>query len=87
MALPAVIQEIIGIIGHGRAMSLVHEFGGQELRIPKTEGGDTWAALAEVIGEKAMVGAGAVVTKDVPARAVVVGNPAKIVRYLDDPVS
>lgn len=39
------------------------------------------------IGEKAMVGAGAVVTKDVPARAVVVGNPATIVRYLDDSVS
>jgi UDP-2-acetamido-3-amino-2,3-dideoxy-glucuronate N-acetyltransferase len=39
------------------------------------------------VGEKAMVGAGAVVTKDVPSRAVVVGNPAKIVRYLDDPVS
>jgi acetyltransferase-like isoleucine patch superfamily enzyme len=33
------------------------------------------------IGEKAMVGAGAVVTKDVPPRAVVVGNPARIVRY------
>lgn len=39
------------------------------------------------IGERAIVGAGAVVTKDVPARAVVVGNPAKILRYLDDPVS
>jgi acetyltransferase-like isoleucine patch superfamily enzyme len=39
------------------------------------------------IGEKAMVGAGAVVTKDVPSRAVVIGNPAKIVRYLDDPLS
>jgi UDP-2-acetamido-3-amino-2,3-dideoxy-glucuronate N-acetyltransferase len=40
------------------------------------------------IGEKAMVGAGAVVTKSVPALAVVVGNPAKIVRYVeDDPIS
>lgn len=40
------------------------------------------------IGEKAMVGAGAVVTKSVPAFAVVFGNPAKIVRYLeDDPIS
>lgn len=39
------------------------------------------------IGDRAMVGAGAVVTKDVPARAVVVGNPAKIVRYLDDSLS
>lgn len=35
------------------------------------------------VGEFAMVGAGAVVTKDVPARAVVVGNPAKIIRYID----
>lgn len=29
-----------------------------------------------------MVGAGAVVTKSVPDNAVVVGNPARIVRYL-----
>lgn len=54
MALPAVIQEIIRIIGHGNAMSLVREFGGQELRIPRTDAGDTWAALAEVIGEQSM---------------------------------
>lgn len=39
------------------------------------------------IGEKSMVGAGAVVTKDVPSRALVIGNPAKIVRYLDDSIS
>jgi UDP-2-acetamido-3-amino-2,3-dideoxy-glucuronate N-acetyltransferase len=35
------------------------------------------------IGEYAMVGAGAVVTKDVPDNAVVVGNPARIIRYLE----
>ncbi len=35
------------------------------------------------IGKYAMVGAGAVVTKDVPDYAVVVGNPAKIVRYVE----
>lgn len=34
------------------------------------------------IGEEAMVGAGSVVTKDVPDYAVVVGNPAKIIRYI-----
>jgi UDP-2-acetamido-3-amino-2,3-dideoxy-glucuronate N-acetyltransferase len=35
------------------------------------------------IGRSAMVGAGAVVTKDVPANAIVVGNPARIVGYVD----
>jgi acetyltransferase-like isoleucine patch superfamily enzyme len=35
------------------------------------------------IGRSAMVGAGAVVTKDVPPNAIVVGNPARIVGYVD----
>ena len=32
------------------------------------------------IGEEAFVGAGAVVTKDVPPRVIVVGNPARVLR-------
>jgi acetyltransferase-like isoleucine patch superfamily enzyme len=35
------------------------------------------------IGESAIVGAGSVVTKDVPAKAIVAGNPARILRYID----
>jgi acetyltransferase-like isoleucine patch superfamily enzyme len=35
-----------------------------------------------VIGENAIVGAGSVVTKDVPANAIVAGNPAKFFRYI-----
>jgi acetyltransferase-like isoleucine patch superfamily enzyme len=35
------------------------------------------------IGENAIVGAGSVVTKDVPANSIVAGNPAKILRYID----
>jgi len=34
------------------------------------------------IGENALVGAGAVVVKDVPNNAIVVGNPAKIIKYI-----
>ena len=34
------------------------------------------------IGENAMVGAGAMVTKDVPSNAVVAGNPARIIKFL-----
>ncbi len=36
------------------------------------------------IGEEAFVAAGAVVTKDVPPRMVVVGVPARVVRAVDD---
>ncbi len=39
------------------------------------------------VGRRAMVGAGAVVTRDVPANAVVVGNPARIVGYVDRPIT
>ncbi|HXT10435.1 MAG TPA: acyltransferase [Candidatus Angelobacter sp.] len=34
------------------------------------------------IGERALVGAGSVVTKDVPAFAVVAGNPARVIKQL-----
>jgi len=33
-----------------------------------------------VIGENAIVGAGSVVTHDVPANTIVAGNPAKVLR-------
>ena len=36
------------------------------------------------IGENAMVGAGAVVTKDVYTNMVVIGNPAKILREITE---
>jgi acetyltransferase-like isoleucine patch superfamily enzyme len=35
------------------------------------------------IGENAIVGAGSVVTKDVPSNSIVAGNPAKVLRCID----
>ena len=35
------------------------------------------------IGEFAIIGAGAVVARDVPSRAIMVGNPARIVGYVE----
>ena len=36
------------------------------------------------IGENAIVGAGSVVTKDVPASAIVAGNPARVLRFVKE---
>lgn len=45
-------------------------------------GGSVVVLPGVTIGENAVVGAGSVVTKDVPANVVVAGNPAKVIRTL-----
>ncbi len=41
--------------------------------------------LANVtIGERAIIGAGSVVTREVPPKAIVAGNPAALMRFIDD---
>jgi acetyltransferase-like isoleucine patch superfamily enzyme len=37
-----------------------------------------------VIGENAIVGAGSTVTQNVPTNAIVAGNPARLLRYLNE---
>ncbi|HKI92468.1 MAG TPA: hypothetical protein VJ986_09205 [Gaiellaceae bacterium] len=47
-------------------------------------GGGVVLCPGVVVGEEAYVGAGAVVIDDVPERAVVVGNPARVIRTVDE---
>lgn len=58
------------------------EFSRTVLKRGCSIGANATILAGTVIGENAMVGAGAVVTKDVPANAVVAGNPAKVVRNI-----
>ena len=43
--------------------------------------GSNATIMPVTIEDNAIIGAGAVVTKDVPAGAIVIGNPARILRY------
>lgn len=53
------------------------------LRRGASIGANATVLAGVTIGRHAMVGAGAVVTSDIPAHAVVVGNPARVVRLTD----
>ena len=63
---------------------------GLEYAEPIGVGDDVWLGGGAVvlpgvtIGDRAVVGAGSVVTRDVPADAVVAGNPARVIRSLEE---
>ena len=64
----------------GRTEKRKAEMRGPTIRRSARVGGGAIICPGVEIGEEAFVGAGAVVTKDVPARKLVVGNPARILR-------
>ena len=47
-------------------------------------GGNCVVLSGVTIGNNVVVGAGSIVTKDIPDNAVVAGNPARILRYIDN---
>lgn len=65
-----------------RSKQYPDSFSGITLKNYSSIGANATLLPGITIGEGAMVGAGAVVTKDVPDYAVVVGNPAKVIRYI-----
>jgi acetyltransferase-like isoleucine patch superfamily enzyme len=68
----------------GRTEKRLSEMRGPTIRRGARIGGGAILCPGVEIGEEAFVGAGAVVTKDVPARKLVVGNPARVLREVPD---
>jgi acetyltransferase-like isoleucine patch superfamily enzyme len=87
------------VIGRGTLISegvviYTHDHGRDPRSVPvpcpKVIGENVWIGAralilpgCRTIGDGAMIGAGAVVTRDVPARAVVAGNPARVIERLE----
>ena len=68
----------------GRTEKRFGNVKGPTIRRGARVGGGAILCPAVEIGEEAFVGAGAVVTKDVPPRKVVVGSPARVLRDVPD---
>jgi acetyltransferase-like isoleucine patch superfamily enzyme len=68
----------------GRTERRLDLLAGPTIRRGARVGGGAVLCPGVEIGEEAFVGAGAVVTKDVPSRVVVVGSPARVLRDVPD---
>lgn len=47
-------------------------------------GADTFVLKGVTIGKNSVIGAGSVVTRDVPANTIAAGNPAKVIKFISD---
>ncbi|HEY9847932.1 MAG TPA: sugar O-acetyltransferase [Leptolyngbyaceae cyanobacterium] len=62
---------------------------GRELAAPIKIGNNVWIGGGAIIcpgvtiGDNTTIGAGSVVTKDIPGNAIAVGNPCRVIRYLE----
>ena len=68
-----------------RSKSYPEEFAKTHLEDGASIGANATILPGITIGAKSMVGAGSVVTRSVPPRAIVLGNPARIVGYVETP--
>jgi acetyltransferase-like isoleucine patch superfamily enzyme len=68
----------------GRTEKRLSQLRGPTIRRGARIGGGAMLCPGVEIGEDAFVGAGAVVTKDVPPRKLVVGSPARVLREVPD---
>jgi UDP-2-acetamido-3-amino-2,3-dideoxy-glucuronate N-acetyltransferase len=70
------------VINPRSAVSRKHEYQQTIVRRGATLGANSTIVCGHVIGRYAFVGAGAVVTRDVPDFALVVGNPARVAGWM-----
>lgn len=80
----------VRLITHDGATSLVRDASGRRQRFGPVKigddvfiGGNSLVMPGVTIGSRVIVGAGSVVTRDIPDNSVVAGNPARILRTFD----
>ena len=79
------------VAAHAKLISNDHDLYDRSIltMVPIKIGNHVWVGAGATIlkgvtvGDHAIIGGGSVVNKDVPPYAVVVGNPAKVVKYLE----
>lgn len=67
-----------------RSLRAHQELKGATIRRGAKLGANATVLPGVIIGENAVVGAGAVVVDDVPPNGVVVGNPARLIKYVNE---
>lgn len=76
------------ILTEEHAMDVEQRVAGLEYTHPVTIGDNVWICTGAIIlpgvtiGADSVIGAGSVVTKDIPPRSLAVGNPCKVIRTL-----
>lgn len=80
----------IGIYAVGHAIDPELRRKGYEFGLPVNIGDNVWVGGSTVfnpgvaVGENSIIGAGSVVTKDIPANVIAAGNPARIIRPIGE---
>ncbi len=72
------------VINPRSAISRKHEYRSTRVKRGATIGANATIVCGHDIGEYALIGAGAVVTKDIPPYALVVGNPSRQIGWVSE---
>ena len=80
----------VSIITEEHAMDVKQRIEGLEYTHPVTIGDNVWICTGVIvlpgvtIGDNSVIGAGSVVSKDIPPNCLAVGNPCKVIRRINN---